>query len=63
MKGAKVVHIWAKFHLCLICSSHVFKCETFFKLFQNDLLFFENERIEKEKINERMIWKTKMIIL
>ena len=24
-KGIEVVHIWTKFHLCLICGSQVFK--------------------------------------
>ena len=28
-KGIEVVHILAKFHLCLICSSQVFKFEMF----------------------------------
>ena len=29
MKGIQEVHIWAKFHLCLICSSRVFKFQMF----------------------------------
>ena len=28
-KGIEVVHILAKFHLCLICTSQVFKFEMF----------------------------------
>ena len=29
VKGIPLVHIWAKFHLCLICSSPVFKFQMF----------------------------------
>ena len=29
IKGVQVVYIWAKFHLCLICSSRVLKFQMF----------------------------------
>ena len=29
IKGVQEVHIWAKFHLCLICSSQVLKFQMF----------------------------------
>ena len=29
IKGVQVIHIWAKFHLCLICSSRVLKFQMF----------------------------------
>ena len=29
IKGVQVIHIWAKFHLCLICCSRVFKFKMF----------------------------------
>ena len=29
IKGIQLVHIWAKFHLCLICSSPIFKFQMF----------------------------------
>ena len=29
IKGVQVINIWTKFHLCLICSSRVFKFQMF----------------------------------
>ena len=37
MKGIQQVYLWAKFHLCLICSSQVFKLQMF--LYQQKVPF------------------------
>ena len=37
MKGTQEVHTWAKFHLCLVCSSRVFKFQMF--SYQQKVLF------------------------
>ena len=37
IKGVQVIHIWAKFHLCLICNSRVLKFQMF--LYQQKIQF------------------------